>query len=186
MISCLIFDLDGTLVDSSAANVKSYSQVFSDVGLEFPAEKYRSSFGLRFPEMMDHIAPGSDAEQRAKIKTLKAKYYVENINLVRLNDSLLELIKDVKAKSSHKTALVTTASRQNVDNLLSHFSINKDLFNVIIVGEDVVNGKPEPECYIKAIEFLKVKPEECIVFEDSQVGHEAAIKAGAKVVKVNI
>ena len=183
MIACLIFDLDGTLVDSSQANVKSYGQAFNELGLVFDAQKYESLFGLRFPEIMDRIAPDTSASQRDDIKKLKAKYYKQNLGLIQLNADLVELAR--AAKSHYKIALVTTASKANVRTLLEHFELD-GLFDKVIVGEDVKHGKPNPECYLLAARSFGFEPQDCLVFEDSQVGMEAARAAGAKAVKVAI
>ncbi len=182
MISSFIFDLDGTLFDSSEANVAAYSQAFKAAGVEFNENKYRQLFGLRFSEMIDAIAPGTNDEVKAKIKTAKAESYKANLALVKPNNGLIKLLEAVSPGFS--TALVTTASKTNVTNLLKHFNIAEDLFKVIITGEDVTNGKPDPECYLKTIEALAVKPEDCCVFEDSPVGIEAARKAGIEVIKI--
>ena len=134
--------------------------------------------------MMDAVAPGTDKATLERIKIIKAQNYQKNLNLVRSNSALISLIKSCKGR--YKTALVTTASKQNVTNLLAFFSIDESLFDVIIRGEDVRRGKPDPECYIKAVKELGVKPKECCIFEDSQPGIEAAQRSGAQVIKVSI
>lgn len=184
MISCLLFDFDGTLADSSEANIRSYAKAFEKVGLQFDKRKYIKLFGLRFLEMMDQIAPNSTEKQRSEIRSLKAKYYRDYIHLVQLNNGLLDLVRSLNGR--YKTGLITTASRRNVESFLEHFAIDPILFNIIITGEDVRHGKPNPECYTKAIEALGEEPTNCLVFEDSQVGIEAAVAAGAKVVKIAI
>ena len=184
MVAAYIFDLDGTLFDSTEANIKSYSQAFKECGLQLPEEKYRQLFGLRYSEMIEQIAPHISEQTRTEIKRLKQQHYQENLDLVRPNEGLLALL--ASARENVKTALVTTASKQNVFNLLAHFSVDTNLFDIIITGEDVQNGKPDPECYLKAINILQLQPTECCIFEDSEVGVEAAVRSGAKVVKVSI
>lgn len=184
MITCLIFDLDGTLCDSMKANIKAYSLAFREVGLNFDVARYKKLFGQRFPEMMNSLAPEASEKTRMRIKTLKAEFYRDNLGLVKLNSNLYELIKSTPGK--YQTALVTTASKLNVKNLLRHFKIRATLFDVIIVGEEVSNGKPDPECYLKAIKALGVEASSCLVFEDSEVGIEAAKRAGANVIRVAV
>lgn len=184
MIRCLIFDLDGTLFDSREANVISYQLAFKDAGLTLDVEAYEKNFGHRFNELMDIMLPSSDDVARNKIKQQKAAYYSQQLSLVKPNLGLIELLKS--AGDNYKTALVTTASRVNVTNLLEHFSIKENLFDHIITGEDVTYSKPNPECYKKAIAVLGAHPEECLVFEDSPIGIEAATNAGAHVIRVTI
>jgi len=184
MISCILTDLDGTLIDSSAANVAAYAQAFQEVGLSFDADLYLHQFGLRYPEMMRIIAPGATPQQSAQIKELKAAYYKNHMSLIRLNTGLIALLGAMAG--AYKIALVTTASRVNVENLLEFFSLKKGLFDTVIAGEDVHVGKPHPECYQTAMQRLNKKPDECCIFEDSDVGIEAATRSGAKVIRVKL
>jgi beta-phosphoglucomutase len=182
MISSLIFDLDGTLFDSSEANVKAYSLAFQAVGLELDVERYRQLFGLRFSEMMDAIAPAADEATRQKIRSAKAEHYQANLQLVQPNAGLLAFVESAKPHCS--TALVTTASRKNVEALLEKFLPGQRLFDQVVVGEDVKQGKPDPECYLLAASKLAASPKQCLVFEDSEVGLEAARRAGMQTVRI--
>ncbi len=182
MIKYLIFDLDGTLFDSSKANLRAYSLAFEEIGVPFERQKYLQNFGLRFNEMMDTISPGLSDEQKNNLKKLKSTYYKQNLDLVIPNEGLLAILKS----GAFSAALVTTASKINVTNLLSHFNVPESLFRVIVTGEDVSAGKPEPECYTLALSKLSAQPEECCVFEDSESGIQAATAAGIKVVKITI
>lgn len=182
MAASFIFDLDGTLFDSTEANIKAYRQAFKDVGLTFNARAYRKFFGLRFPEMMDQLAPNTNETTRETIKKQKAIHYKTNLKHINPNHGLLMFLKHISP--THLTALVTTASKHNVENLLEFFDIEKDLFNTIVTGEHVKNGKPDPECYTIAIKSLGVKASDCCVFEDSDVGIEAARRAGTNVIRV--
>ena len=184
MISALIFDLDGTLFNNSEANVRSYEQAFKDLNLSFDAEKYRLNFGLRFDRMMDALIPNTGLEIRQKIKEKKAKYYQQNFSFVQPNHDLLSFATD--SKVHYKTALVTTASRHNVEQLLQHFLPNHNLFDTVITGENVHHSKPDPECYLLAFEALSVGPASCVIFEDSDIGVEAARRSGASVIRVKI
>jgi beta-phosphoglucomutase len=68
--------------------------------------------------------------------------------------------------------------------LLQHFNID-NIFNVMIFGEQVEKGKPDPECYIKCFDLLGVNNNQCLIFEDSKVGIQSAENAGAAVISVN-
>ena len=86
-------------------------------------------------------------------------------------------------KQKFPTALATSSRKTISDYVLENFGIRK-YFNHIITGDDVTRAKPDPEIYLKAANNLKIKPFDCIVFEDSISGVEAAKKAGMKVILV--
>jgi beta-phosphoglucomutase len=182
MLKAFIFDLDGTLFDSTEANVQAYTKAFEQTGVEFDEVKYRQLFGLRYKEMIEAISPGLSPEKAETIRQLKPSLYAEALDFVRPNTALLKLAGSVQGQ--FQTALVTTASKVNVANLLEHFGFDIKLFDAVITGEDVDHGKPDPECYVKAMSRLNVGPEECLIFEDSDVGLEAARRAGVEAVKV--
>ncbi len=184
MFKCFLFDFDGTLFDSAEANIASYAEAFQAEGLHFDESKYRHAFGLRFPEMMDRLAPNTDESTRKRIKERKAEAYKENLSLVKPNERLISFLRLIRP--SYYTALVTTASRVNVENVLTHYDISADLFDVIITGENVTHGKPHMECYKKAIDAIDVDPSACVIFEDSDIGVEAAKAAGGEVVRIKI
>ena len=84
---------------------------------------------------------------------------------------------------SIKTCIASTATRENLFAVLKHFNIDK-YFDIIISGENVSKGKPDPEVYIKALNLLECEPEEVIVFEDSDVGCEAVEAANMNYIKI--
>lgn len=183
MIKCLISDLDGTLVDNREANTRAYIQAFGDVGVKINPAQYHELFGLRFPEMVAQIAPGLREAEHSEIKRLKAQYYRDNVDLMRLNQPLIDFL---AWQHGHlQTALATTASRINAEFILEHFNL-KQHFDHFVFGEDVKIGKPDPECYKITIKRCEVEPSQCLIFEDSAVGIKAAETAGAKVIVVSI
>ena len=93
-------------------------------------------------------------------------------------EHFLKLVKD-----HYKTALVTSSKREYVNLVFEIISIEKYL-DVIITGETVVYGKPDPECYLEAAKSLNVTPEECVVVEDAPSGIMAGKNAGMKVIAV--
>ena len=183
-INAYITDLDGTLCDTRMANIVSYEQAFRDAGLDFSRNKYEESFGLRYDEMIALLAPSATDEQKTTIKYQKQMHYANNLDLIKINDGLVLLLNEAR-NSNKKLGLATTAQSANALAVLRHFSLDT-LFDEMIFGEEVNNGKPNPECYNIIISKLEVQPDECLVFEDSDIGVEAALAAGAKVLKVSL
>ena len=181
MIKLIITDFDGTLADTFEANLKAYQRAFSDVGYSLDSELYRRCFGLRFDRFMD-LAEIFNQEIRRQIRDLKQIYYRQNFGLVRVNVALLELIRTLREKGC-KTAVASTARRENILSLLGYLGLIED-FDLIFTGEDVKQGKPNPEIYVKVLDSLGELAENTLIFEDSAVGEEAARAAGINCIMV--
>lgn len=180
-IKLLISDFDGTLVDTFEANLRAYQEAFGQCGLTLTAEKYHSCFGLRFDKFMSALNI-LDPEIRDKIKTLKATCYPRYFEYLRVNTPLLEFIRAFH-RSGHKTAIASTARRKNLMNVLTYIHA-VDAFDLILAGEEVKEGKPSPEIYQKALTYFDCNPTEALVFEDSEVGFQAAKNAGINYVAI--
>ena len=125
----------------------------------------------------------SDDVVKEKIKETKSLVYPDYFSLLRVNNTLLSLIRSFK-ESGGKTALASTARRKNLRNILTYIAAS-DVFDQILAGEDVAAGKPDPEIYIKAMERFGVAAGETLVFEDSEAGFKAAGNAGIPYIKIN-
>lgn len=181
MITTIITDLDGTLVDTFQANLCAYQKAFAEVGLSLPEEKYLQCFGLRFEAFMKEVGI-TDDKTAGIIKQAKKDYYPEFFHLLRPNRALIELISSFKEMGG-KTAVASTANKDNLMNVLNYLGVSH-IFIRIFAGLDVTEGKPSPEIYIKAMDALESKPEETLIFEDSEVGIQAAKASGASVIVV--
>ena len=117
-----------------------------------------------------------------KVHEDKIKLYETNLNKARQNDKLFDLIEHIK--SSYNIALVTTANKKNTNQIIKTFN-KEEIFDLIITREDVKNSKPNPEGFNKAIQYFGLKPEDTIIFEDSEVGITAARQSGATVFVVD-
>lgn len=176
MIKAIITDFDGTLVDTFEANLRAYQKTFNEIGITLTAEKYRECFGYRFDRFM--IAMGiTDENVATRIKELKKQYYPEFFEFLRPNTALIQLISSFKTMGG-KTAIASTARKENLMNAVNHLDIAPH-FDLIFAGIDVKQGKPNPEIYQKTMDALGVNPQEVLIFEDSQVGIEAAKGSGA-------
>lgn len=94
-------------------------------------------------------------------------------------DQFLKRLKSLRKR----LVLATSTISRFVNPVLQHFKIS-DYFDIILTGESVSKGKPDPEIYLAAVDVLKLAPSDCIVFEDSQNGIKAALGAGIDVVKI--
>ena len=184
-IKALITDFDGTLAFTYAANLAAYQRAidFATAGAyKLTNEVYSECFGYRFNDFMDAIKK-KKKNIRLLIKEKKAEYYATYASSVVINNDLLSTLKFAKLNCI-KVALATTARFVNIMTVLKTHNIDTEIFDLILTGEDVKEGKPNPEIYLTAMKALNVKPEETIVFEDSDIGIEAAVKASCNYIKV--
>ena len=113
-----------------------------------------------------------------KIKKMEYKNYLNN---AKINEDLFNILESLK--NQYHIALVTTASKKNAEEILEYFN-KKDIFEICLYAENVKNKKPNPEGFIKAMNYFNIKPENTLIFEDSDVGIEAGIRSGSKVFKI--
>lgn len=108
-----------------------------------------------------------------EIKRKKVDYFSANASITPF-DGMFECLRDLKQHFS--LALVTGSDRYTVDGIMDDFF--PDVFDTIVCGEDVHYGKPFPDPYLKAVELLDLKIDECIVVENAPMGVESAKRAG--------
>lgn len=183
MIKAIITDFDGTLIDTFEANYGAYQEAFAQVGLELPRDQYREYFGLRFAEFMEAMGI-EDKEVVAQIRKIKGEAYPKHFNKLKLNKVLIDFIRSSHQQGIH-TAVASTARGKNLMNALSYIGAT-DAFEYILAGEDVQHGKPDPEIYKKVLAHFGIQPSEALIFEDSEVGMQAAEAAGVNYIKVTL
>ena len=174
----LIFDFDGTLADTSPLHAKAFEQVLGPFDIVFD---YRLIAGMKTPDALRKCfaLAGIDNLSSDLIADLTDKKQRIVRHLISLDLKPLPGINDLlgAVTASHQLALVSSGSRLTVGLALAklHF---EDIFNIAILAEDVVFSKPSPEGFLKALELSGAGRSEALIFEDSEVGFEAARKAG--------
>ena len=174
-------DLDGTLVFTLEANALAYRRALEEYGFTLTREDYAARCDGRayrdfLPEIMGDGNPDIEAVHDRKIAL-----YGECLTAARLNLPLLDILRGLRAE--YILALVTTASRKNVENVLQRFAL-ADFFDVVVTQEDVRRAKPDPACYNDLIARLGIARENCLIFEDSASGVAAALASGCQTLVV--
>lgn len=176
MITTLIFDLDGTIADTEELHFQAWQQTLLDHGVpEFTFEDFLRYVGTSNEKVAnDHCtAYQLGVEEKALIR-YKQDLYMKLIPQVQLCTGARELI---ELCSSHFTMAVASSSHQReVHAILESQGLLKH-FKVIVCGDMVILKKPDPEIYLKAASELGVRPQECIAFEDTEHGLNAAKSA---------
>lgn len=176
-----LFDFDGTLVNLDKLNVDSFALVFKDMfNIEFTREdfmKYISGRGSKngIVEYLhtNGIKDFSALEINSQFYIHKQRLIEERIdNEIYLLPGIKDFLLDSKNKDKRKI-IVTSSRKEHVKKMLTHFDIWKH-FETVIDRYDVVRGKPDPECFLKGLEYLNLTASQCLVFEDSFYGLQAA------------
>lgn len=167
----IITDLDGTLIDTKDVNYYAYKEALASFGYDIDY-KYYCEFcnGRNYMEFLPQIST-NDKEELLKIHNKKKEVYEKYLDKAVLNKKLVNIIRLMK--SEYKTAIVTTASKINCMMALNKFEL-VELFDLILTKDDVITSKPDPEGFIKAMQYFDAKPDDTIIFEDSEVGIKAA------------
>ncbi len=179
-----VFDLDGTLFDTKDVNYTAYSQALAECGVKCEIDyRFYCNFcnGNSYRVFLPLLVPGITESGIQKVHEAKMRIYKDCLEHAWKNNHLFSMIKLMKEE--YLIAVATTASRVNTEDILNCFSV-KEMFDFIITREDVVNAKPAPDCFVKAMSMAGVSSEDTIIFEDSETGLAAAAASGAKYVKV--
>lgn len=178
-IKAVLFDMDGVIFDTEREYLQEWNKIFEKYGYEMKKEIYVSVMGRGRKKVKEIFKEnfGNDLpiEEMYIEKDKMLKETIEN-NKVPLKQGALELLEFLK-KNEYKTALATSAKKDRVKSQVTNAKIN-NLFDAIVCADDIVNSKPDPEIFLKAAEKVNIKPENCIVIEDSEAGIRAAFNAG--------
>ena len=171
----ILFDMDNTLLDSTVCNEAIMGRWAEKHGLD-REHVIRVSHGRRTIDSIREAAPHLDAEEEAK--EIDAEELIAREGIVPV-PGVQRLLGQLKP---HQWAVVTSASKALANFRMGCAGLS--LPEVLITAEDVSQGKPDPEGYLKAASRLGVKPERCIVVEDSPAGIIAGRRAGMNIVAV--
>ena len=182
-IRAILVDLDGTLANTAAANYAAYAAALAEHGITVERERFDGlAFGRNWrqflPVLLEEAGIGVDP---AAIAARKAQLYADMMDHVTINTALVRLLR--LNRPLCRTALVTTASAPNAGAILAHHGLT-DLFDTVVTGSDVQRHKPDPEAYHLAAQRLGVEPEQCLIFEDSDMGLASAKAFGAEAIRV--
>ena len=182
IIKGFFFDLDGTLVNTYEADFYAYRDAIEQtLGVVINRNAFLSTNGMEMRQKLEILTPGVTSEQADKVALGKKKFYKNHMHTTVPNETLLAFMADMA--EHHTIALVTTAKQQNAETVLEKYSIS-DLFDIKIFGDGVINAKPHPESYLKALELSGLLADEVLAFEDSKSGLESARAAGIRAIHI--
>ena len=184
MLRAVIFDWDGVVVDSSAHHERSWEIVAESRGLPLPKDHFKRGFGKKnnviIPDLGWASTPGEiEALAREKEESYRALVREHGIAPLAGVRELLAALQNENIPA----AIGSSTERANLDLLLDLMDLRR-FFQVIVSGEEVTHGKPDPSIFLLAAERLGHAPRYCLVIEDAHVGIEAAHSAGIPVLAV--
>lgn len=176
----VIFDMDGTLLESTEADYRAWEKVFADYGKELPFSDYVPLLGIKSADVVQHQLKITDVAGVARVLKEKFDYFVEFVHANPITPVLgAEIFLKSVAKYPVKIALATSSRQEKMNMVLTQLDFLK-YFDAIVTGNEVANGKPAPDIFLKAAERLGLLPEECMVVEDGPIGVAAAKSANMK------
>lgn len=180
-VNAILFDFDGTLVDTEAHQHAAHIKIFSERGINYISlEEHLIQYGGRgFREIYEKLLGPLSEEEFEEIKAKRRGYFVKLIEkngIKSIKGSLNFISKAVKL--GLKLGIVTGGSKKTNDQTVRVSKIPIELFKTIVYQDDYSIGKPDPEPYLIGAKNLRVKPEDCLVFEDAPNGVRSAIAAG--------
>jgi len=180
----LIFDLDGTLVDSMPAHFKAWCLALADHGSPgvFPEDVFYAMGGRPTRDIVEilngerglHLDPEG-------VALSKKRHFMKELGSIELIEDVASFARENRGKVPMGVA--SGGSRVVVEKTLQMVGIS-DWFDEVVSSDEVENGKPAPDVFLEAASRLGVAPEDCVVFEDGRAGIEGALAAGMKVVTV--
>jgi len=182
-VKAVIFDLDGTLVDTVDLLSEAWSKAAGLMGISIDPGDVEEYVGLAGPEISLKITGGDEAKA-AELRRLKDKIYdSEYTGRIRLFEDVEPFLRILREKGV-KTAVASSQTTRRLKKYLSLLGVLK-IFDALVGSDTVARRKPAPDVFLKAAELLEVKPEECFAVGDTCFDCESAKSAGMRFILVS-
>jgi beta-phosphoglucomutase len=187
VIRGFLFDLDGVLVDTAQYHFLAWQRMAAELGIHFGEAENEQLKGVSRAESLTRILAWggkslSDAEKQHWM-TLKNDWYLELVRGMPADDYLPGAHEFLRASRAAGIKVALGSASKNAPLILERLGWIP-LFDALVDGNVVTASKPDPEVFLEGARRLGLKPEECVVFEDSEAGVEAARRGGMKVVGI--
>ena len=180
MTQSWIFDFDGVLVNTMEGHFLCYSQALQEAGIPVDKDQFYSQAGMTGREQISYFArkAGKTVDPDAVYRR-KKEIFDERKPEARSIPSMTELFAVLHAAGA-RIAIATGSSRASVQPVVQRLGLSPD---ALATADDVKQGKPHPDLFLLAAERLGAAPRDCVVVEDSDVGIEAAKRAGMRALR---
>lgn len=172
-----IFDLDGVIVDTAKFHFLAWRKLANDLGFDFTEEQNEQLKGVSRVESLKKILKWGDMqlseEEFNRQMALKNENYLSYVEEMDQKEILPGVEKVLNYLIEHNIPFALGSASKNARTILKKIDLY-DKFDAIVDGTDVSKAKPDPEVFLIAAEKLNAKPQDCVVFEDSVAGVQAA------------
>lgn len=179
--NAVIFDLDGVICHTDKYHYEAWKRVADELGIYFDEVINNRLRGVSRMESFEIILERYDGtmseEQKVEYTTKKNEIYKELLKNMSPKDLSPEVKKTLDELRTRGLKLAIGSSSKNARFILGQLGLG-DYFDAISDGNNISNSKPNPEVFVKATQFVKENPENCLVVEDAKAGLEAAIAGG--------
>ena len=179
-IQCIIFDMDGVIIDSEEIHKKAYFETFDAVGVKVNDDLYKTFTGSStlnaFQKLVAYFQLDINPQELLLDKRKRYVNYFENDPTLHLVSGVEDLIKKAHQKGL-TLILASSSAMENIERVFNRFQL-QEYFTAKISGADLKASKPHPEIFEKAVMMSGVSIQNCVVIEDSDNGIEAANSAG--------
>ncbi|MAX01945.1 HAD family phosphatase [Flavobacteriaceae bacterium] len=184
MIKGIIFDMDGTIVDSLPYHYEAWKIFFNENKVENFSEKLNEYKGGGTLDLMRTVYGNQYSKKELKKMSEDKEKIFRKIYKGEIKQILgfKKFLGELKSKDI-MIGLASNAIRKNVSMIINELEIY-DYFDSIICGDEVINGKPNPEMFNETIDRFNINKDECLIFEDSLEGVLAAKNSGVKVIGI--
>ena len=180
-IKGIIFDLDGLLLDTEYYQWQGWVPFLREHGIELTKEMYLDYAGKRGDAIEDEMVKDFNLNiKKGELINAKEEYLEERLKKekVPLMPYAKEIVEFFYIHPDYKISVCSGSPKAETLIKLENNGFSK-YFDIVVCGDEVERGKPNPDVYLKVIEVMGLKPEECLAFEDTQYGTMAAKSAGA-------
>ena len=179
----LIFDCDGTLADTMPIHFRGWQETLAKRGHDFSEELFYQMAGIPTEKIVHQLNEKYGTDYIAEeILREKEGLFLKRISEVEPIHHVIEMVHEYKDKLP--LAVASGGLKELVLKTLDAVGLNHDLFGSIVAAEDVQNHKPAPDTFLLAAKQLNIEPQYCQVYEDGDLGIEAALRANMKVVDI--
>ena len=172
-----IFDLDGVIVDTAHFHFKAWKKTAEELGFNLTEELNEKLKGVSridsLQKILDWANVSISKEQFDKMTFEKNEDYLSYVRQMTKDDVLPGVTEFVKNLKDMGYPIALGSASKNAKHILERVGLI-DMFDAIVDGNSVAKAKPNPEVFINAAKLLKLNPEDCVVFEDSEAGIQAA------------